>query len=218
MVREERLTATILPTPLVPTIDDAVRDALRARQRALRAALSEMDGRAPAIARAATLLVGAVRSGHKILAAGNGGSAAEAQHFTAELVGRFKRERRAYPMLSLTVDTSILTAIANDYCYQDVFARQIEALGQPNDVFVALSTSGRSFNLLRAANAAHLRSMSVIAITGNHASPLARLADIAIRVASDDTAIAQELHTMVVHILCDLVEQEMLRVEEEGQG
>ncbi|HEX5439518.1 MAG TPA: SIS domain-containing protein [Ktedonobacterales bacterium] len=157
----------------------------------------------------ATLLVATVQRGHKILVAGNGGSAAQAQHFAAEFVGRFKRERRAYPMLSLTVDTSILTALANDYSYQEVFARQIEALGQPHDLFIALSTSGQSINLLRAAHAAHRRSMQVVSITGNQTNPLARLADVAIRVPTDDTAVTQELHIMVVHILCDIAEKEL---------
>jgi D-sedoheptulose 7-phosphate isomerase len=168
-----------------------------------------MDACVSVIGEAATLLVATVQSGHKVLVAGNGGSAAQAQHFAAEFVGRFKRERRAYPMLSLTVDTSILTAVANDYSYQEVFARQVEALGQPDDLFIALSTSGQSINLLRAAHVAHQRSMGVVSITGNQTNPLARLADIAVHVPTDDTAVTQELHIMVVHILCDIAEKEL---------
>lgn len=211
MVQEERLAlAPIAPVPLRPRYTESVSVALRTRRATLDAALDVMDLRCgQVIAQVASLLIAAVRSGHKILAAGNGGSAAEAQHFAAELVGRFKRERSAYPMLSLTVDTSIITAIANDYSYHDVFARQVEALGRPGDIFIGISTSGRSENLLRAARVAHELAMTVVAMTGDRHSPLGRLADLAIRVPSADTAVAQELHTMVVHILCDIAEKEL---------
>jgi D-sedoheptulose 7-phosphate isomerase len=216
MAHEKRMATVVpvapsAPVPLRPPTrhGNMVSVALHARQRILSRALIDMDARAQAIGEAATLLVTTVQSGHKVLVAGNGGSAAQAQHFAAEFVGRFKRERRAYPMLSLTVDTSILTAVANDYSYQEVFARQVEALGQPDDLFIALSTSGQSINLLRAAHAAHERSMGVVSITGDQANPLARLADVAIRVPTDDTAVTQELHIMVVHILCDIAEKEL---------
>lgn len=221
MAQEERLAAvaTIAPVPLRPRYAEAVTDALRARRDTLDAALDEMtSARGHVVAEVASLLVATVRSGHKVLAAGNGGSAAEAQHFAGELVGRFKRERMAYPMLSLTVDTSIITAIANDYSYHDVFARQIEALGQPGDLFIAISTSGKSENLIRAARAAHQRSISVVAITGDRHSPLGRIADLTIRVPSADTAIAQELHTMIVHVLCDIAEKELAATEGGPQG
>src|SRR5215470_15763267 len=114
-------------------------------------ALAQFKTRAALITEVTTRLIETLRSGHKVLVAGNGGSAAEAQHFAAELVGRFKRERAPYAVLSLTTDTSILTAVANDYGYRDVFARQVHALGQPGDLFIAFSTSGESENLLRAA-------------------------------------------------------------------
>ena len=224
IVREEQLA--VAPVPTVDTVDRgepaasvatpqlrycaAVGAAMRARRVALDMALGELEMRhSEIIAEVASLLIATVRGGGKILAAGNGGSAAQAQHFAGEFVGRFKRERAAYPMLSLTVDTSILTAIANDYSYHDVFARQIEALGQPGDLFVAISTSGKSENLLRAARAAHERSMMVIAITGERRSPLGQRADLTIRAPATDTAIAQELHTLIVHILCDIAEQEL---------
>lgn len=216
MAREKRMAAVVpimpsAPVPLRPPTrhDSMVSAALHSRQRTLSRALIGMDACASVIGNVATLLVATVQRGHKILVAGNGGSAAQAQHFAAEFVGRFKRERQAYPMLSLTVDTSILTAVANDYSYQEVFARQIDALGQPDDLFIALSTSGQSINLLRAAHAAHQRSMGVVSITGNQANPLARLADIAIHVPTDDTAVTQELHIMIVHILCDIAEKEL---------
>src|SRR5438067_1986293 len=123
-------------------------------------ALAQLMTRAMALVEVARLLVETLRTGHKVLVAGNGGSAAEAQHFAAELVGRFKRERAPYAVLSLTTDTSIITALANDYGYHDVFARQVLALGQPGDMLIVFSTSGESENLLRAAQAGHERSVS----------------------------------------------------------
>lgn len=155
------------------------------------------------------MLIRTLRNGNKVFVAGNGGSAAEAQHFASELVGRFKRERSPYAVLALTTDTSILTAIANDYGYQEVFARQVRAFGQPDDVFVAFSTSGQSENLIRAALVARQCLMKVIAITGERSNQLERQANLAIRVPTTDTAIAQELHMVVTHILCDLVEAEL---------
>jgi D-sedoheptulose 7-phosphate isomerase len=209
----------LAPVTPQPRYLDAVSAAMRARRATLAAALDELErGHSHIIAGAATLLIATVRNGGKILAAGNGGSAAQAQHFAGEFVGRFKRERAAYPMLSLTVDTSIITAIANDYSYHDVFARQIEALGQPGDLFVAISTSGKSENLVRGARAAHKRSMTVVAITGERRSPLGQRADLTIRAPSTDTAIAQELHTLIVHILCDIAEWELAAGAGEGQG
>ena len=145
-----------------------------------------------------------------MLVAGNGGSAAEAQHFAAELVGRFKRERSPYAVLSLTTDTSILTAIANDYGYQDIFARQVLALGQPGDMLIVFSTSGESENLLHAAAAARRCHMTIIAITGDKPNSLECLVDVAMHVPTVDTAITQELHMMVTHILCDIVESELM--------
>lgn len=175
----------------------------------LDAALTQLIMRSGILTEVAARLVETLRSGHKVLVAGNGGSAAEAQHFAAELVGRFKRERAPYAVLSLTTDTSILTAIANDYGYHDVFARQVSALGQAGDLFVAFSTSGESENLVRAAKAARQRQVSVVAITGDRPSRLGRLAELTVQVPVTDTAFAQELHMVVTHILCDIAESEL---------
>src|SRR5690242_2122830 len=178
------------------------------RRMAFDSALSQLMARATTLVEVATRLVEALRCGHKVLVAGNGGSAAEAQHFAAELVGRFKRERSPYAVLSLTTDTSILTALANDYGYHEVFARQVMGLGQPGDLLVMFSTSGESENLIQAALAAQQCLVRAIAITGERPSRLERHTDLALRVPSTDTAIAQELHMIVTHILCDLVEAE----------
>ena len=156
-----------------------------------------------------------------MLIAGNGGSAAEAQHFAAELVGRFKRERVPYAVLSLTTDTSILTAVANDYGYHDVFARQVSALGQPGDLFIAFSTSGESENLVRALAAGRRCLLTTVAITGDRPNRMARLADVAVRVPAVASDIVQELHLAVLHILCDLAESKLAdcsRLAWEGDG
>ena len=191
------------------TYRETIVNVLTDRRIILESALSQLAARASTLADAASLLVRTLRAGHKVLVAGNGGSAAEAQHFVAELIGRFKRERSAYAALALTADSAILTAIANDYSFQDVFARQIQGLGQPDDIFVAFSTSGESENLVRAVQMAHQCSMDVIAITGNAHSRLEALSDITVRVPGVDTATAQELHMMVTHILCDIAETQL---------
>jgi D-sedoheptulose 7-phosphate isomerase len=189
-------------------------NALNSHRALLDAALDQFASRPSTLTKAATLLIETLRSGHKVFVAGNGGSAAEAQHFAAELVGRFKRERSPYAALALTTDTAILTAVANDYGYEDVFARQILALGLPGDVLIALSTSGESENLLKAAVAARQCLMSVIAITGNRpGSPLECQADLTLRMPVVDTAITQELHIVMIHILCDLIESELMTGE-----
>lgn len=194
---------------------DAITLALANRRAAFDVALSALPSYAPTLARIASLLVATLRQGDKILVAGNGGSAAEAQHFAAELVGRFKRERSAYACLSLTTDTSALTAIANDYGYRDVFARQIDALGRPGDVLIAFSTSGESENLLRAANACRCRDIALVAVTGSRPNRLARAADLAVRVPTTDTAMAQELHMAITHLLCEVVESYLAAWEAE---
>ena len=215
--QNETLTLVAPIQPYAYTnFNQSVLDALTWRRKFLDTALTALMLRAAALAEVAALLVEAIRSGHKALVAGNGGSAAEAQHFAAELVGRFKRERLPYAVLSLTTDTSILTAIANDYGYQDVFARQVCAFGQPGDVFIAFSTSGESENLLRAAQVGHERSVSVVAITGDCPSSLESLADITVRVPVVDTALVQEMHTMVTHVLCDIVEAELATSQKEA--
>lgn len=186
-----------------------LRSQLVARRADLDAALAELAARAPELGRIAECLTRALRQGRKVLAAGNGGSAAEAQHFAGELVGRFKRERQAFAALALTTDSAVLTAIGNDYGFADVFARQVAGLGQPGDALVAFSTSGESDNLLRAARIARASGMAVIAITGDAPSSLERAADLTLRVPSRDTPLTQELHMVVTHLVCEWIESRL---------
>ncbi|MBV9707588.1 MAG: SIS domain-containing protein [Chloroflexi bacterium] len=188
-------------------------NALACRRSTLDVALSQLSTQAMVLTEVAILLVEALRTGHKVLAVGNGGAAAQAQHFAAELVGRFKRERAPYAVLSLTTDTSILTAIANDYSYQDVFERQVLALGRSGDLLLAFSTSGESENIIRAAKAAQRSLMAVIVLTSDRPNRLECLANVTVRVPVVDTALTQELHMVVIHILCDLVESELAACE-----
>src|SRR5436190_13987365 len=194
---------SIRPKPTQTDYYTTIVNTLADRRMALDIALGQLATRATTLLGVATRLVETLRWGHKVLVAGNGGSAAEAQHFAAELVGRFKRERRPYAVLSLTTDTAILTAIANDYGYQDIFARQVLALGQPDDMLIVFSTSGESENLVCAATAARQCLMTIIAITGDQPNRLECLADMTVHVPTVDTAITQELHMMVTHMLCD---------------
>ncbi len=166
----------------------------------------------PVIAGAAEVLAQSLLNGHKILACGNGGSAADAQHFSSELLNRYEMERPGLPAIALTTDSSTLTSIANDYCYEDIFARQIRALGQAGDTLIAISTSGHSPSIVGAVNAAQERGMSTIALTGRNGGEVAsRLAtgDIEVRVPSDITARIQEVHLLVLHCLCDLIDQQI---------
>jgi D-sedoheptulose 7-phosphate isomerase len=183
--------------------------AIRDRQRDLADALGQLAPRAPVLADAASRLIGALRGERQVLVAGNGGSAAETQHFVAELVGRFRRERRPYAVVALTADTTILTAVANDYGYEEVFARQVRALGRRGDVLLLFSTNGESENLVRAATAGRQGGLTTVAITGDRPSRLARLADLAVQVPATDTALVQELQQVVTHLLCDVVEGEL---------
>jgi D-sedoheptulose 7-phosphate isomerase len=158
------------------------------------------------IAQAVELMFTALSNGNKILAVGNGGSAADCQHFAAELVGRFERERLPLPAMALTTDTSILTAISNDYSYQDIFSKQVQAFGQSGDVLLALSTSGNSANVLAAVDAALERDMRVVALTGKGGGAMAKRltdADVHICVPHDRTARIQEVHLLTIHCLCD---------------
>ena len=148
----------------------------------------------------------------KILSCGNGGSAADAQHFSAELVNRFEKERPGLPAFALTTDSSTLTAIANDYDYNQIFSKQITALGQPGDVLLAISTSGNSANVLEAINASHEREMIIVALTGKDGGSIARLLkeqDIEIRIPSNRTARIQEVHLLVIHCLCDFIDTQL---------
>lgn len=164
------------------------------------------------IAKAALLMVDALLNNHKILACGNGGSAADAQHFSAEMLNRFESERPSLPAIALTTDSSTITSIANDYHFDEIFSKQIKALGQPGDVLLALSTSGHSKNMIDAIVAAHHRQMFVIAMTGRDGGdipPLLNETDIEIRVPSESTARIQETHGIVIHCLCDIIDRQL---------
>ena len=164
----------------------------------------------PALARAAQGLAEGLRSGAKVLACGNGGSAADAQHFSAELTGRFERERRGLPGIALSVDTSALTAIANDYSFERVFSKQVEALGRPGDWLLAISTSGSSPNVVRAIEAAQAQGLQVIALTGKDGGRMAAMlrdGDVELRTASSVTARVQEVHIVLLHCLCDAIDE-----------
>ena len=156
--------------------------------------------------RAALTCINCLRSGGKIMLAGNGGSAADAQHIAGELVSRFIFDRPGLPALALTTDTSILTAIGNDYGYEHLFARQIQALGRRGDVLIAYSTSGKSANILRAVEAARDKGMETIGYTGNRGGPMQNLCDILLEVPSSETPKIQEGHLVLGHILCGLIE------------
>lgn len=165
------------------------------------------------VADAAELIVSAFLEGGKILSCGNGGSAADAQHFSSEMLNRFERERSGLPAIALTTDTSTLTSIANDYQFADVFANQINALGHPGDVLLAISTSGNSANVIQAVKAAKDRQMKVIALTGRDGGGIVSLLhaeDLELRVDSSSTARIQEVHLLCIHCLCDLVDMQLL--------
>ena len=164
----------------------------------------------PQIEKAAELLSDRLKKGHKLFFCGNGGSASDSQHLAAEFVGRYEKERRALAAIALTTDTSILTAVGNDYGFERVFERQIEALGQKGDVLVALSTSGRSKNVLRAVSRAKEIGLYTIGFTGGSGGELKTAVDLAIVVPSKKTSRIQESHIMIGHILCEFVDNTLL--------
>jgi D-sedoheptulose 7-phosphate isomerase len=170
------------------------------------------------IAAAVQAVLACVTSGGKVLACGNGGSAADAQHFCAEFVGRFERERPELAAVSLTTDTSILTAVANDYAWDRVFSKQVRALGQAGDVLVAISTSGNSGNVIAAIEAAHEREMTVVALTGRGGGRIGNLlreTDVHICVPHERTARIQEVHILALHCICDGVDAQLLGEQED---
>ena len=167
---------------------------------------ARLAAQTPAIAGAAEAMIKTLRGGGKIMLCGTGGSAADAQHLAAELVGRYLKDRAPLAALALTVDTSALTAIANDYAFEEVFARQVTGLGRPGDLLLALSTSGDSANVLAAVAAAKAKGIATIALTGAGGGRLAPLADLAISVPAARSNAVQELHIAVGHILCGIVE------------
>jgi phosphoheptose isomerase len=159
-----------------------------------------------AVATAATSIATALESGAKLLAFGNGGSAGDAQHLVAELVGRFQKERAGFAAVALTADTSLLTSVANDYGFARVFARQVDALGAAGDIAFAISTSGASPNVIAALQSARARGMRTIALTGRDGGEAGRLADVHINVPDDCTARVQEVHITLIHAICEIVE------------
>ena len=175
------------------------------------------DAMAPHIARAAGLLTDCLFADGKILACGNGGSAADAQHFAAELVGRFERERPELPAIALSTDTSLMTAVANDYSFEQVFAKQVRALGGKGDVLLAISTSGNSPNVVAAVQAAQEREMHVVALTGKGGGRMGELlgpGDVHLCVPHDRTMRIQEVHLLTIHCLCDAIDATLLGDDE----
>ena len=160
------------------------------------------------IVNAINMIISAYKAGGKVLLIGNGGSAADAQHIAAELVGRFKLERMALPAIALTTDTSILTSVANDYKYDNVFSRQVEALANNEDILIAITTSGNSINILKAVEMARSKNVKVIGLTGRDGGKLKDMADMTIMIPSDNTPRIQEAHITIGHIICNLVERE----------
>src|SRR5262245_36073749 len=190
--------------PTRATIEELFADSIKVKQVFLAENASLLE-------RAIDLVADALTAGRKLLLFGNGGSAADAQHIAAEFVGRFQRERRALPAIALTTDTSALTAIANDYGYEEVFARQVRALGVASDVAIAISTSGRSPSVLRAVEAARAAGLHIIGLTGGDGGQLATLVDVSLRVsASTHSARIQETHILVGHVICELVDRRLV--------
>lgn len=195
---------------------DAVRRHLLASAETQRRAADALAG---PVADAARRIAAALDAGHAVLLCGNGGSAADAQHFAGELVGRFQiRGRAALPALALTTDGAVLTCIANDFSYEEVFSRQVEALARPGDVVVGISTSGRSPNVLRALEAARGRGATTLALVGGAVGPIGAAADVAIAVPSTDTTRIQECHITIIHAICDLVERGSVERESVERG
>jgi D-sedoheptulose 7-phosphate isomerase len=184
----------------MPKTADALRELAALALRAAEETASDLD-------RALDLVRETVRRGGTLFFCGNGGSAADAQHLATELVGRFMRERVALPAIALTTDTSILTAVANDYGFDRVFARQVEALGRPGDVAFGISTSGRSPSVLKALDAAGARGLTTVALTGQDGGPIGAAAQIHINVPAASTPRVQEVHGTLIHAICELVER-----------
>ena len=172
-----------------------------------------LDKLAPIIAEAAKAMANSLLNNHKILACGNGGSAADAQHFSAEMLNRFEMERPGLPAIAITTDSSTLTSIANDYQYAEIYSKQVRALGQKDDVLLAISTSGKSHNVIHAIDAAHDINMLVIALTGKDGGEIRSMLnnnDFEICVPTKSTARIQEVHIMIIHSLCDLIDLQLL--------
>lgn len=185
---------------------EEIKSQIRSHQKVMESIGQELS---PKIAAVVELLADALGNGKKLLVMGNGGSAADAQHLVAELVGRFKMERRGLPAIALTTDTSILTAIGNDYGFENIFSRQIEALARPGDVVVGISTSGTSKNVYKALLIADELGCRTIGLLGRDGGTIAEIVDVPITVPCDDTPRVQEGHITIIHILCDLLEKRL---------
>jgi D-sedoheptulose 7-phosphate isomerase len=195
-------------------LNQDAKDPIAAHLKQSLAALERANSDAALLAtarRIAAVIVAALRSSKKILLIGNGGSAADAQHIAAEIIGRYKQDRPAFAAVALTTDTSALTAIANDYGFEQVFARQVEGLGRRGDVLLALSTSGRSPNILAALRTAREHGLITIGFTGSKGEPLGALCDHLLVSPSDDTPVVQQIYLAVAHGICDEIEQTMTR-------
>ncbi|HEX9423165.1 MAG TPA: D-sedoheptulose 7-phosphate isomerase [Pyrinomonadaceae bacterium] len=178
----------------------------RSLEEHLSAMQAVLDSRLTEIATSGRVICEALRAGNKILLCGNGGSAADAQHIAAELVGRYEQQRRAFPAISLTTDTSALTALSNDYGYEEVFTRQVQALAVAGDVLIAISSSGKSPNVIRAAETARAIGCKIIALTGCSGEPLASHCDLSVIIPSERTSRVQEAHITVGHLWCEMVD------------
>lgn len=201
-------TMLISTTNVDNNVKDSARDQLTSSLREhLEAIQSLLDSKLGEIEEAGRLICKTLASGNKVLLCGNGGSAADAQHIAAELVGRYENERRSYPAISLTTDTSALTALSNDYGYSEVFARQVQGLAVAGDCLIAISTSGKSPNVTKAVEKALAMGCSVIGLTGCSGEPLASQCDIAIVVPSDRTSRVQEAHITIAHLWCEMVDR-----------
>ena len=170
-------------------------------------AKSTADSQAADISKVVGIILNCYKNTGKLLICGNGGSAADSQHFAAELVGRYKKERRAMAAIALTTDTSALTAISNDYGFEHVFERQVEALGKKGDILIMISTSGNSSNLLKAAETARANGITTIGLLGKGGGKLGNICDHTIIIDADNTPRIQEMHTMIIHIICEEIEK-----------
>ena len=188
-----------------------VQESIQAKQEFLKQGISSLES-------AIKLLWDVARQGRTILICGNGGSAADAQHFAAELVVRFKKNRPALPCIALTTDTSILTASANDFSYEGIFARQIEALGRKGDALVAISTSGTSKNVVLAAEEARKKGMKIVSLIGERPSPLEEISDVCIKAPSPVTARIQEVHELCLHIIAEQIEHRLIEEDIEDEA
>jgi D-sedoheptulose 7-phosphate isomerase len=201
-----QLDDAALTKPTTDLIGTHLKQSLAAFERAVQDATMLQAAR-----KIAHVILSALNSGHKLLLVGNGGSAADAQHIAAEIVGRYKKDRPAYPAIALTTDTSALTAISNDYGFEQVFARQIAGLGRKGDVLLALSTSGRSPNILAALRVAHEHGLITIGFTGAKGAAMGVACNHLLVAPSDDTPIIQQIHLAVAHGICDEIEQALIR-------